>query len=239
MWLWILLAATPLPVVAIDPGHGGAQQGARGVCGIHEKDVTLSIGKELALVLEASGRADAVLSRTNDEDVALEERAARAHRAGATLLVSIHANAGPSPSSHGVETFFVSHRAADRRHHDLVLRENDGRPADRGPTDGTLGLILHSLQRSVILGESQQLAIRLHETLHERLSSRARGVMQAPFIVLRDAKMAAVLVEVGFLTNADECAKLAALDYQRGVAGALAAGVLAHLGSLQTALARH
>ncbi len=234
----LTILAAPVPVVVIDAGHGGGQTGAYGVCGVHEKDVTLAIAVELAHVLDASGRAKAVMTRAGDEDISLEERSQRANRADASLLLSIHANASTSASSRGVETFFLSRRASERRHHDLVLRENDGRPSESVRTDDTLGVILNGLRLSAAHTESQQLAMRLQEVLHERLGTRGRGVLQAPFIVLRDAQMAAALVEVGFLTNLEECRLLNSVDYQRQIAQALATATLAHLGVQTAVLAR-
>jgi N-acetylmuramoyl-L-alanine amidase len=119
MWaLWALLASpagAELPLVVIDPGHGGELDGAVGVCGAREDEVTLSIAREMAAVLGASGQARVLLTRQADLNVPLEERSAIANAAGAALFISVHANASTRAESRGLETYFLSQRAADRR----------------------------------------------------------------------------------------------------------------------------
>jgi N-acetylmuramoyl-L-alanine amidase len=223
-----LQSAVALPIVAIDPGHGGDQEGAIGVCGAREKDITLAIGAEVARLLEASGKARALLTRTSDEAVSLEERAARANAAHAALLLSVHANASTSASARGCEAYFLSLNAADRRIAHLAAVENGGATINRA-AKGTLGRILEGLRGQAVLGESQRLARLVEGMMNARLAHRGRGVLQAPFIVLKEAEVPAVLVEVGYLTNEEECATLADVEVQRGIAQTLAASVLAHI----------
>ena len=223
----VLLESSPLPVVALDAGHGGEQSGAVGVCGIREKDVALAIIHELAQLLRASGRAEPFLTRSGDETVKLEERPERAKAAGAILFVSVHANAAPNETSAGVETYFLSLRAWDKRVEQLALVENEG-VIERESSD-TLGRILDSLRLRAAHAESQRLAALVQTSIIHRLGERDRGVFQAPFIVLRRAEMAAILVEVGFLSNPAECVQLGSPSHQRSLAQALAAAILAHL----------
>ncbi len=91
--------------VIIDPGHGGADGGAIGPSGLREADVALSIGR---LAQEALGRQGvrAVLTRTDDTTVALEDRPDLAQRYGGIVFVSIHANAGRDPNASGTETYY-------------------------------------------------------------------------------------------------------------------------------------
>ena len=227
-----------VPLVAIDPGHGGEADGAVGVCGVREKEVTLDIGVELARLLEASGRVRTLLTRTGDLDVDLEERARMANEAGAALLVSIHANAAPSSRSHGVEVFFLSSRAATGRIRHLVERENEGRSTDEATDADPVQQILRRLGLAASHAESQRLALRLHERLANDLHAPARGVMQAPFVVLRAAAVPSVLVEVGFLSNADECRILGTREHRRGIARSLATSILSHLANEPSMVAR-
>lgn len=225
-----LLTSTPgLPIVAIDAGHGGIQGGAVGVCGVVEKDVTLSTARELAALLEASGRIAPTMTRLTDETLSLEARAEQANRAGATLFVSIHANASPQPETRGIETYFLSLRAANRRAQAVADRENEGRTL--APPHGTnsVAQLLDQLRLNAADRESQRLATRLQRDLTAGLQSGGRGVLQAPFIVLRESNMAAVLVEIGFLSHAEECRLLGDLEHQRTIAGLIASGILAHL----------
>ena len=229
--------ASEPPVVVIDPGHGGNTTGAVGVCGVLEKDIALAVGLELAALLRISGKAIPALTRDSDHNVPLEQRAHLANTLKAALFLSIHANASTNPTSHGVETFFLSRHSSDRRIHQLVRRENEGR---RRQLDSAGGLedILDQLAMSASHRESQHFAIRLHEHLQQRTDGEGRGVLQAPFVVLQESTMPAALVEVGFLTHAQECRRLATLSYQQQIAQDLGAAIIRHL-SIRTHQASH
>lgn len=238
---WALMAtatAVPLsevvldpPLVAIDAGHGGDYAGAVGVCGLREKDLTLAIAMRLQRVLAKSGVARPLLVRRTDSNPSLTQRAERANVARAMLLVSIHANASPSRGPHGVETFFLSNHAASGRVARLVARENDDDRtyATTDGSDAALQKVLAGLTLDAAHTESQALAMQVQSVLGSRVNSRARGVLQAPLHILRAARMAAVLVEVGFLSNPRECARLKKARHQQTIAEALAAAIVAHL----------
>lgn len=225
-------AAPPIdrrPVVAVDAGHGGAQAGAHGICGAWEKDVTLAVARKVARVLSASGRVRPMLTRSHDETLALPARTERALAAQATMFISIHANASTNPAARGVETFFLSLQPSDRRLRRLVARENDGQAMPGRKVDDPLARVLGALALDAAHVESQALAITLQQAMVQQLHSRGRGVLQAPFMVLMGARMPAALVEVGFLTHADECLRLVSQDGQEAIAQAIATGVLTHL----------
>jgi N-acetylmuramoyl-L-alanine amidase len=226
LWLTTFLA---LPVVALDAGHGGLQEGAPGICGVAEKDVTLALARRTAAYIDATGQTRAYLVRQGDETLRLQQRADRAQRNGASVFVSIHANASPDPRVAGIETFFLSYGRASQRLLQLAHRENDGVDAPTATHIDPLSHILQGMSLDAAHNESQRLALRLQQTLQLRLKTRGRGVLQAPFMVLGAARMAAVLVEVGFITHPAECRRLASNAYQDRVARALAAGIVAHI----------
>ena len=219
-----------MPVIALDAGHGGEHEGALGRCGLREKELTLALTQQIAAILQASGRVQVLQTRPSDHTVSLEARAERARSAGASLLLSVHANASTHPGSHGVETFFLSRAAADQRLAHLAQVENDGHrvPELSTPAD-PLAAVLAGLSLDSAHRESQALALRVQAILQARLHSRGRGVLQAPFWLLYRAEMPAVLVEVGFLSHPEECARLATAGHQALIAGALSTAVLAHL----------
>lgn len=130
-------------VIAVDAGHGGAAAGARGPTGLREADVVLAVALALARHLEAAG-ARAVLTRDADVDLSLEDRVARATRAGAEMLLSIHMDAFPdgvNPYHHaGTHMFYFHPRAADlaRRVQSALLAEL--RLPDRGINRADLAL---------------------------------------------------------------------------------------------------
>jgi N-acetylmuramoyl-L-alanine amidase len=236
--LSLLLAAAPARATAepafvavIDPGHGGEKEGAVGPTGLREKELTLQIARRVAARLRRVG-AKAVLTRSGDLAVALAQRAGLANAVGADLFVSIHLNAMPGANrarAHGVETYFLSADASDASATAVAARENADRlagepePAGDDPVAG----ILQDLADTDALSESSRLAYALHERLVTTLGAEDRGVKQAPFYVLAGARMPAVLLEVGFVSNAAEGQRLATAAYQERVAQAVVDGIAA------------
>ena len=92
-------------VIMIDPGHGGSDPGAVGIGGLREKDIVLPVSQQVAQILEQNG-VSAIMTRTDDRTVELEPRTQMANRLGATLFVSIHANAAYRREASGIETFY-------------------------------------------------------------------------------------------------------------------------------------
>lgn len=127
--------------VAIDPGHGGGDAGARGPVNLVEKALMLDVARRLAAHLEAAG-ARPILTREGDEDVPAAERVRRARAAGADCLVSLHTGHDPRPRVMGTRTLFLpghpGGRALAACLHRGVLRKA-GRP-DRGLAEGGYGL---------------------------------------------------------------------------------------------------
>ncbi len=232
----LVLATLPLalPRIALDPGHGGSQPGTQGICGVAEKNVTRALAGRIYTILRNSRLVEPVLLRRGDETVSQQERAQRANDAKAVLLLAIHANHSSNRSVHGIETFFLSPQAATGRLARLARFENDGwmPPAAGMPRRGSpaaVQLILRGLRLDAAHSESQALAMRVQRTLSSQLHSRGRGVLQAPFRVLVDAQMAAALVEVGFMSNPDECRRLRHPAYQQTVATALSEALIMHV----------
>jgi N-acetylmuramoyl-L-alanine amidase len=221
-------ASTPGPraprIVVIDPGHGGPMVGAQGPGGTLEKDVTLAIARKLRAAIANLGY-QAFLTRDKDEDVALDQRTAIANNFKADLFVSIHANGSRAHGAKGSEVYFLAHEASDSEARRLAMLEG-AVGADSGASPGSdLALILWNMAQSEHLAESSVLASRVHEALGEVTGAASRGVKQAPFRVLVGAAMPAVLVEVGFLSNADEEKLLVSDAYQGRVASAILRGM--------------
>jgi len=227
-----LAAREPAFTVVVDPGHGGEQEGALGPDGAKEKDVSLAISRRIAARLRKMG-AKVVLTRTGDIGVPLANRAAIATAIRADLFLSVHLNSMPTAEqrrhSHGVETYFLSADATDTHANAVAARENADRLAGEpvaDPNDPVAG-ILEDLEDAASLQGSSRLAYAVHEKLVLRLEAEDRGVKQAPFYVLAGARMPAVLLEVGFISHADEARKLATRAYQEKIAEAVADGVKA------------
>jgi N-acetylmuramoyl-L-alanine amidase len=212
--------------VVVDPGHGGKETGAIGPSGAAEKELTLAIAQALATRLEQALRVQAVLTRTDDLDLGLDERSALANQYRADLFVSIHLNStARRTGARGAETYFLSLQASDERAAAAAAVENaPGAGAPAAYFEGAAGappteefdlrLLLWDLAQSQHLAASQRLATLIQEELNSALDLRDRGVKQAPFRVLMGAAMPAVLVELGFLSNPEEEARLRDPDYR-------------------------
>ena len=113
-----------MPMVVIDPGHGGGDPGAVSPRGVYEKDIVLSVAREFARQLAATRRYRVVLTRSVDEFIPLRDRVARARAWHADLFLSIHADALPNRAMRGLSVFTLSGRASDREAAALAVREN-------------------------------------------------------------------------------------------------------------------
>ena len=212
-------------VIAIDPGHGGADTGALGPDGLEEKDLTLAIATKFASDLEKQG-LKAVLTRTSDVTVPLQQRTALANFNQADLFISIHINSAPTAKAHGTETYYLSKQATDLWASQLADKENAAGGDDSSAPAGGLNLVLWDLAQTSHIVESAALAETIQDEFNTLLGTQNRGVRQAPFVVLEGAQMPAVLVEVAFLSNPSEAKKLSDSTFQDQVANALTQAVL-------------
>jgi len=219
-----------LPVIVIDPGHGGVETGAIGAGGLQEKAATLAIGQRLAATLPRALPCRVVLTRDADSLVSLDDRTSIANHEKAALFLSIHANSSRAAGVRGSETYYLSLEASDKLAQEAANRENEAPPAEATPPPGTpnnkdLDFILWDLAQTAHLKESSELAETIQEELNVVSGTENRGIKQAPFRVLVGATMPAVLIEIAFISNPDEEKKLASLDFQQSVADAIAKAV--------------
>lgn len=211
-----------LRVIVLDPGHGGVETGAVGSNGAVEAQLTLMMAELLERRLEQRLPVEVELTRRSDVDLPLESRVAYANEAKADLFVSLHFNSYAGSRAHGAETYFLSREASDQLAARSAEVENaSAADADESAELADLELILWDLAQTYHLGESQRLANLVQEELNQTLGLRDRGVRQAPFKVLMGAKMPAVLVELGFLSNPEEEQKLQSPAYLARLADSL------------------
>jgi len=196
-----------LRTIVIDPGHGGSETGAIGKNGAVEKNLTLILAEALARRLGARlPGVKVLLTRREDANLPLATRTAIANQNKGDLFISIHLNSYRGGPASGAETYFLNLTASDQQAASTAELENA--PEDSGDPLSDLQLILWDLAQSQYLAESQRLGNLIQEELNTTLGLRDRGVKQAPFAVLMGAAMPAVLVELGFLSNPAEEAKL-------------------------------
>ncbi len=218
--------------IVIDPGHGGKDYGAPGYLkGVHEKHIVLQIAKRLAHKVETELKCDAVLTRTTDRYLTLEERTAIANTQNADLFVSIHTNSVRNKSAYGIETFFLNLATDD----DAILvaaREN----ATSAKNISDLESILNDLMQNAKINESSRLAAMVQASVCHRLKKkyshiRSKGVKKAPFYVLLGAQMPAILVETSFISNPRECKRLTDPKYQDAVCDGIIRGIREYIDS--------
>jgi N-acetylmuramoyl-L-alanine amidase len=211
--------ATGLRTIVIDPGHGGDEQGARGQGGALEKDITLQVARRLRTMIESRLGLRVFLTRDDDRLMALDDRSAYANSQKADVFVSIHANASLRDSVRGAEVYYLSVDRADAEAQRMA--EADAVLPALGGSTRTIDLILWEIAQARYLEQSSTLASLVEQSLRARVDMSPRPVQQAPFRVLVGATMPAVLVEMGYLSNAQQEAALASANYQDQIAQAL------------------
>ncbi len=212
--------------IVIDPGHGGKDYGAPGYLkGVHEKDVVLKIGKQLAQKIREKLRCEVIMTRNSDRFLTLEERTAIANTNNADLFISIHTNSAQNRRASGIETYFLNLATDD----DAILvaaREN----ATSTKNIGDLQTILNDLMQNAKINESSRLAGHVQESLYQDMKKgysgiNNKGVKQAPFYVLLGAQMPAILIETSFISNPGECERLVNSKYQDSLCNAIVKGI--------------
>ena len=198
--------------VVVDAGHGGVDPGMSGPIGashkVYEKDITLAVALKVGAALKAAG-VNVVYTRTTDTLINLYDRGPIANQAHANLFISVHVNAAnprwkSAGAARGFETYFLSEaKTEDERR--VEAMENSAARFDTGEPiakDDPLNFILNDMQQNEHLRESMKLADDVQSALGTVEPGPDRGVQQANFAVLRTAFMPAVLVEIGFGSNA-------------------------------------
>jgi|Deesub1362B_J571_1020462.scaffolds.fasta_scaffold00297_17 N-acetylmuramoyl-L-alanine amidase len=221
-----------IKTIVIDPGHGGSDRGARGPSGLLEKEVTLTIAKELKSIIERNLPFRVILTRTEDVNLSLEERASIANNQKADMFISIHANASYRKLARGSETYFLSLHASDEETRRLAYFENNSDQLEEEILPENIDdikLILWDLAQTSYLKQSSQLAESIQHELNYLLGTANRGIKQAPFKVLSNVAMPAVLIEVAFISNPKEEKKLSSQEFQYQVALAIYRGIVNYL----------
>jgi N-acetylmuramoyl-L-alanine amidase len=172
-----------------------------------------------------------VLTRDTDALIPLDDRTSIANHEKADLFLSVHANSSRAASAKGSETYYLSLEASDKIAQEVARDENQagaaaaaaaGAEASANPA---LDFILWDLAQSAHLKESSEIAEAIQVELNAVSDTANRGIKQAPFKVLVGATMPAVLVEVAFISNAEEEKKLKNPEFQQAVAEAVARAV--------------
>ena len=219
-----------LPMVVIDPGHGGIDPGAIGAGGMQEKLITFATALDLAQLLKASRRFRVALTRGLDAYVPLRERVARARALHADLFLSIHADALPNSAMRGLSVFTLSAAASDREAAALAASENREiivgvRLARRWRE---VDAVLIDLARRQTENQSLELARDVVGALGREVKLLENPQRAAAFVVLTAPDFPSVLVELGCLSNRVEERLLMQPSYRRRLARGLVRAIVTY-----------
>ncbi|MFZ6763423.1 N-acetylmuramoyl-L-alanine amidase [Pseudoroseomonas sp. WGS1072] len=225
--------ASGLPLIVLDPGHGGKDPGTIGVAGTYEKRITLAAAQELKKQLEASGRCRVAMTRSRDVFVPLDGRVEFARKREAALFISLHADS--APGARGASVYTLSDRASDGLSARLAQSQNAADAAGGlrlPPVSPEIERILYSLVRQETKIGSARMARFAVEGLGRSVTLLPNTHRQASFAVLKAPEVPSILVEMGFLSDRRDEAALNRPAHRRQLAVALS-------GAVQGWLAQH
>ncbi|MEO4040336.1 N-acetylmuramoyl-L-alanine amidase [Hoeflea sp. CAU 1731] len=193
--------------VVIDPGHGGIDSGTRGRNGLEEKEVTLNLGTALKDLLSNNSAIDVSMTRTDDRFVSLGDRVRFAREQGADLFVSLHADSIRLRKIRGATVYTLSEKASDDYARDLAQRENK--------SDAIAGLSFEDKPERVadilidlMRRETKLFSVRFADSVIQNLDGKVELINNphryAGFRVLQAPDVPSILVEIGYLSNAED-----------------------------------
>lgn len=223
-----VLASEKTWVIVIDAGHGGKDPGALGAIS-REKNINLAIAIKAGAYLEQNmGNVKVLYTRDSDVFVGLKERAEFANKNKADLFISIHANANPSKTIRGTETYIMG-RAKDSQNLEVAMKENEVIMLEEDFSAKYEGFdpkspesyIMFTVMQNIFQEQSTNLAANIQGQFKNRAGRIDRGVRQAEFWVLYMTTMPSVLVETGYISNVEEEKYLVSNQGQEYIASAI------------------
>jgi len=202
------LVVPPIKTIVIDPGHGGTNEGAIGVAGVHEKYLTLKLALVLADRLrEKFPDATIILTRENDQFLSLNDRISIANEAQADLFLSLHFNSSMNPLAIGFESFYAG---------EFAEQESEKLGDDQAIRD----------KKQAVMPYSQFMAESFNRSMGHRFEVLDRGVKPGDYTVLTRALVPAVVLEFAFLSNAEEGLEVVKPSHQSKMIDALVDAVV-------------
>jgi len=215
-------------VIAIDAGHGGRDPGSVGRRS-KEKDIVLSVSKELARRVNAEPGMRAVLIRDRDVFIDLKDRVKIAQRHDADLFISIHADGFHDTRANGASVFALNLDRADRVARETLSRRDREtvkiKDVVLNDKDPVLASVLYDLSQKAFLSAGNDAGMRVSKQLSRVAKMHSHEVREKSLAVLTSAEVPSILVETGFITNPGEEKKLRDRAYQGRLANAILAGV--------------
>ena len=227
-------AQTDKFVVTLDAGHGAHDFGAT-YHGHVEKNIALKVALKVGQILEKNPNIKVIYTRKTDVFIDLVERANIANRADASIFVSIHCNANKNTIPDGTETYVMgltknaSNLEAAKKENSVITLEKDYQQKYEGfNPNAPESLMGMTLMQEEFLENSIALAGKIQDNFKDYMGLKSRGVKQAPFMVLHKAYMPRVLIEMGFISNKEEGARLDSEQGQDDVAQGIAEAIVSY-----------
>jgi len=225
-------SAVGKPVVVVDAGHGGGDVGAAAGKDAAEKVIVLDFARQLAAKLEKGGQVRALLTRSDDVFVPLGQRVKIARDAKASLFISLHADSLNEASVHGATVYTVSERASDAEAARVAAKENEadragGLPESEEVVD--VSDILFDLTRRETRAMSNVFAQTLASSWKSAGDLNKNPVRSAGFVVLKAPDVPSVLLELGYLSNERDVAKLSSPEWREEAAAKVASAIERYL----------
>ena len=226
-----VIAAGGKPLIVLDPGHGGVDNGATAPDGVHEKNITLTFALQLRDLLVATGLFDVALTRDDDTYLTLNERVNIARQNKADLFVSLHADTFAQADIRGASIYTRDERATDIL--DKILADGENRAdivAGYVQPDAKPAVVdlLVDLMRRQVRQQAYEAAAAIVSAMQPSVALRRFPVRQADFFVLQAPDIPSMLIELGFLSNSDDIANLESEDWRNKVVNAIVQGVEAY-----------
>tara|TARA_Y100001935_G_scaffold195594_1_gene163706 strand:+ start:298 stop:1785 length:1488 start_codon:yes stop_codon:yes gene_type:complete len=197
-----------IDTIVLDAGHGGKDPGTMSKNGLMEKNIVLDIVKRIGLSLEKNTKMNVIYTREEDVFVPLWMRTKIANETNGKMFISVHANHSHNKSAYGFETYLLR-PGKTQDAIEVASRENEvikfeDRSNEKYKDLSGESLIMATMAQSMFMKESEELASIIQQEMGKTVKSKNRGVKQAGFQVLIGASMPNVLIEVGFVSNANE-----------------------------------
>ena len=229
------------PVILVDPGHGGIDPGAMSADGLAEKTVVLAVAQKLKDRLSQGGRYDVYMTRTRDVFISLDERLKRSKTLAADLFISLHADSivQNADTVRGATVYTLSERASDEEARLMAEKENAsdaiaGVATAKFEEHGQVRSILIDLLKRETANFSADFSNTLVKKMTKTVSLSREPHRSAAFKVLRQADTPSVLIELGYMSHAEDEKLLNSPAWQERVATSISTAVDAYFGKRTT-----
>jgi N-acetylmuramoyl-L-alanine amidase len=204
--------------IIIDPGHGGTDLGTSRDSFI-ESQIVLAIAEKTKNILAKKAKPEELkitLTRQTDSNLTLQQRVQLANDLNADLFLSLHANSSLSKQVTGFEFYFAAPQSlppSSTSTSQNILSQNE---------------IIEKIKNDLVQLGKQKSSLEFSKQTQEQIADQKSVIRRAPFYVIENTNMPAVLIEVGFISNRREAKKLAKPEYQSEIAILLANSILSY-----------